>query len=153
MITQEGEIQIADEVYFQGCNITNAEVIQGDLVLCTLNDEEGISKIMTVDLENEMSELVLDHGKELYAFDLERIPGGGEDYFFILHLSNGLELIDPINKKSYNLRMDKNENFGVCKSVATSLIDDEDPDRGFWLANIDNTNPFAPEIKVFDFNA
>ena len=77
----------------------------------------------------------------------------GEDNFFILHLNTGLELIDPSNKKAYNLRMDANENFGVCRSVATSLIDDEDPDRGFWLANIDNTNPFAPEIKVFDFNS
>ena len=61
-------------------------------------------------------------------------------------------LVDPNNKKTYNLRMDQNENFGTCRSVATCLIDDEDPDRGFWLANIDNTNPFAPEIKVFDFN-
>ena len=153
MITQEGEIQIVDEAYFKGCNITNAEIIQGDLILCTLNDEDGISKIMTVNVEDETCDLVIDHGKELYAFDLEKVPGGEEDYFFILHLSSGLDLIDPINKKSYNLRMDKNENFGVCRSVATSLIDDEDPDRGFWLANIDNTNPFAPEIKVFDFNA
>ena len=77
----------------------------------------------------------------------------GEDIFFILHSSTGLELIDPSNKKEYNLRMDANENFAVCRSVATSLINDEDPDRGFWLANIDNTNPFVPEIKVFDFNS
>ena len=48
--------------------------------------------------------------------------------------------------------MDKNETYAVCKSVTTSLIDEDDPDRGFWLANIDNTNPFAPEIKCFDFN-
>ena len=53
MITQEGEIQIADEAYFQGCNITNAEIIQGDLILCTLNDEDGISKIMMVNIEDE----------------------------------------------------------------------------------------------------
>ena len=108
---------------------------------------------MTVNVEDETTDMIIDHGKELYAFDLDKVPGGGEDYFFILHLSSGLELIDPINKKSFNLRMDNNENFGVCRSVATTLIDDEDPDRGFWLANIDNTNPFAPEIKVFDFNA
>ena len=122
-------------------------------MLCTVNDDKGISKIMTVDVEKSVTELVIDHGKEIFAFDLERVPVVGEDVYFILHISTGLELVDPINKKSYNLRMDQNENFGVCRSVATSLIDDADPDRGFWLANIDNTNPFAPEIKVFDFNA
>ena len=121
-------------------------------MICSLNDEEGISKIMMVDVENEMSEVVIDHGKDLYAFDIEKMPCSGEHNFFILHLSTGLELVDPNNKKTYNLRMDQNENFGTCRSVATCLIDDEDPDRGFWLANIDNTNPFAPEIKVFDFN-
>ena len=152
MLTAEGEIQIAEEAFFKGCNVTNAEIIQGELLICSLNDEEGISKIMMVDVENEMSEVVIDHGKDLYAFDIEKMPCSGEHNFFILHLSTGLELVDPNNKKTYNLRMDKNENFGTCRSVATCLIDDEDPDRGFWLANIDNTNPFAPEIKVFDFN-
>lgn len=153
MLTAEGELQIADESYFKGCNVTNCEVIVGDLLLCALNDEDGISKIMTLNVEDESVDIVIDHGKEVYAFDLERVPGGGENVFFILHLNTGLELIDPMSKKSYNLRMDKNENYGVCRSVTTSLIDDEDPDRGFWLANIDNTNPFAPEIKVFDFNS
>ena len=108
---------------------------------------------MSVNIEDETVDLVLDHGKELYAFDLERMPTGEEDCFFILHLSTGLDLIDPINKKRYNLRIDNNENFGVCRSVATARIDDEDPDQGFWLANIDNTNPFAPEIKDFDFDS
>ena len=108
---------------------------------------------MTVDVEEDKTELIIDHERSIYAFDLEKVPMSGEDIFFILHLNTGLELIDLSNKKEYSLRMDSNENFGVCRSVATSLINDEDPDRGFWLANIDNTNPFAPEIKVFDFNS
>ena len=136
MITTEGDIQIADEVFFKGCNVTNCEVIEGDLMLCTLNDEDGISKLMTVNVETEEVDLVLEQGKDLFAFDLEKVPCSGEDHFFILHQNTGLDLIDPINKKSYNLRLDKNENYGVCKSVTTRLIDDEDPDRGFWLANI-----------------
>lgn len=61
-------------------------------------------------------------------------------------------MIDPMNKKIYNLRRDENSNFNVCRSVATALIDAKEEDRGFWMANIDNTNPFSPEIKVFDFN-
>ena len=60
MITTEGDLQTADEVYFKGCNVTNAEVIQGDILLCTLNDEEGVSKIMTVDIENEEVDLVIE---------------------------------------------------------------------------------------------
>ena len=58
MITAEGEIQTADEAYFKGCNVTNCEIIQGDLVICTLNDEEGTSKIMTVNVETEEVDLV-----------------------------------------------------------------------------------------------
>ena len=34
-----------------------------------------------------------------------------------------------------------------------SVIDDEDEDRGFWMANIDNSNAFSPEIRVFDFDS
>ena len=107
---------------------------------------------MTVNVEEETCDLVLDQKENVYAFDLEKIPVTGEDVFFILHLGTGLYLIDPINKKSYNLRFDDNANFNTCRSVAITLIDEEDPDRGFWMANIDNTNPFSPEIKVFDFN-
>ena len=47
MLTADGELQIADDAYFKDCNVTNCEVIAGDLLLCALNDEEGISKIMT----------------------------------------------------------------------------------------------------------
>ena len=69
-----------------------------------------------------------------------------------MHEATGLYLIDPLNKKSYTLRYDANSNFNTCRSVATELIDGDDPERGFWMANIDNTNPFSPEIKVFDFD-
>lgn len=107
---------------------------------------------MTVDIDEETTELIIDQEKNCYSFDLQKIPGTGDDSFFILHQESGLYLIDYVNKKSYNLRIDNNANFSTCRSVATCLIDDDQEDRGFWMANIDNTNPFAPEIKVFDFN-
>ena len=152
MITADGEIQVTDDAFFKDCNVTNACIIKEDLLLCTLNDPEGISKIMTVDVDEETTELIIEKKENVYAFDLEKIPGTGEDVFFIMHSGQGLYLIDPINKKSYNLRYDDNSNFNTCRSVALALIDDENPESGFWMANIDNTNPFAPEIKVYDFD-
>ena len=53
MLMQTGEIQISDRTYFKGLNVTNCEVMEGNLLLCTLNDEKGISKIMTVDVEED----------------------------------------------------------------------------------------------------
>ena len=74
----------------------------------------------------------------MFAFDLKKVPGTGDNAYFILHTQKGLSLIDPDNKKSYELRYDDNTNFGTCKSIALTLIDDDEPERGFWLANIDN---------------
>merc|ERR1739848_810562 len=96
--------------------------------------------------------MIIDQKENLYSFDLQKVPGTGDDAYFILHQGNGLSLIDPMNKKSYSLRFDQHSNFNTCRSVATALIDDENEERGFWMANIDNTNPFMPEIKVFDFS-
>ena len=132
--------------------MTNAQIIKDDLLLCSINDQDGISKLMTVDVDEEKEELLIDAKEPKCAFDLQKIPGTGEDAYFVLHLANGLFLIDPLNKKSYTLRYDDNSNYDTCRSIATELIDDEDPERGFWMANIDNSNPFSPEIKVFDFD-
>ena len=107
---------------------------------------------MTVDVDEESIESIFERKDTIYAFDLEKIPGTGEDVFFIMHTGTGLDVIDPVNKKNYKLRYDDNANFNTCRSVALALIDDENPEAGFWMANIDNTNPFSPEIKVYDFD-
>ena len=107
---------------------------------------------MTVDVSKVLEpELIFDQNESLYAFDLDKIPGTGDDSYFILHSTYGLYLIDPMNKKSYILRYDDNSNANTCRSVAVVQIDDEDEERGFWLANIDSSS-FPPEIKVFDFD-
>ena len=154
MITAEGELQTTEDIFFKDCDVTNASIVKDDLLLCTLNDQTGVSKLMTVDVDEEKVEMIIDQKESLYSFDLQKVPGTGEDIYFILHQGNGLYLIDPLNKKSYNLRYDDCSNFATCRSVACELIDDTDKEneRGFWMANIDNTNPFSPEIKVFDFN-
>ena len=40
----------------------------------------------------------------------------------------------------------------MCRSIATALIDDKDPEKGFWLANIDNSDPLKPCVKIYDFD-
>ena len=107
---------------------------------------------LNVDSLCNLKELIIDQKESVYAFDLEKVPGTGDDAYFIMHTGKGLSLIDPANKKIYDLRFDDNTNYNMCQSISLTLVDDENPDRGFWLANIVNTNPFAPEIKVFDFN-
>ena len=85
MITAEGEFQTCDESFFKSCNVTNAQIIKADLLLCTINDKNGISKLVMIDIEANKSKLVIDQKEKYYSFDLEKIPGTGEDAFFILH--------------------------------------------------------------------
>ena len=48
MLSKDGVLQ-ASEQYFPGCNVSNVEKVQDEKVIVILNDEEGISKIYTVD--------------------------------------------------------------------------------------------------------
>ena len=45
---------------------------------------------MTVDVDEECTELIFEKKESQYAFDLEKIPGTGEDVFFIMHTGAGL---------------------------------------------------------------
>ena len=149
-------MEITEDEFFKGCNVGNAALIKDGYLLCALNDEDGISKLMTVDLDadkDHKTELVLDQNEEFNSFDLDKVPGTGDDAYFILHQAQGLYLIDAINKMSYVLSYDDMDSANQsCRSVAVANIDDEDEERGFWLANIDNSNEETPEIKVFDFD-
>ena len=114
MLTNEGEMQATDDVFFKDNNVTNTAIIKDDLILCTVNDAEGISKLMTVDVDEETTELIIDQKESVYAYDLEKVPGTGDDAYFIMHTGKGLSLIDPANKKSYDLRFDDNTNYNMC---------------------------------------
>ena len=85
MLTSEGEFQSSENVYFKDCNVTNAAIIKDNLLLCTMNDQEGISKLMTVDVDEEVTELIIDQKENFYSFDLQKVPGTGDDAYFILH--------------------------------------------------------------------
>lgn len=43
-----------------GCNITNTCLINEELMLCALNDPEGISKILTVNIEDGTTDEIVD---------------------------------------------------------------------------------------------
>ena len=86
--------------------VTNAERIHGNQLLCSINDEQNIAKIVTVDIEDNLEDIIHDHEKELFAFDLVKCPMDLDESYFILHLSDGLYLIDPINDRIYLLRID-----------------------------------------------
>ena len=107
---------------------------------------------MSVNVQDKKEEIIEDHKKKIYAYDLVKVPMGPNENFFILHATDGLKLIDPINRRTFKLRQDQNKSFGVCKSVATSLIDEQNPGKGFWLANIDISDPSQPCVKCYAFN-
>ena len=71
----------------------------------------------------------------------------------MLHQAFGLHLVDESRKKLYTLSYDKNDSYGVTRSLAMTLKDDADPESGFWLAWLDNSNNFTIEVRVYDFNA
>ena len=63
---------------------------------------------MTVDVDKQKKErLIINWFDKHFTFDLQKIPGTGEDVYFILHYDTGLYLIDPLNHKSYSLRNDE----------------------------------------------
>ena len=121
-------------------------------MLCALNDEDGVSKILTVNITDGTTEEIIDQKEKIYTFDMEKVPGTEENYF-IIHQSTGLSLIEPSTKRISSLRIDSTPQFNTCNSVALTLINDEDPSEGFWLANIDNQIPNSPVISCFDFDA
>ena len=60
--------------------MTNAEVVKDDLVLVTLNDEEGLAKLMTIDTASEAVELILDQDDYSNSYDLDKVPSSDEDH-------------------------------------------------------------------------
>ena len=60
MVMAEGEIQRSPDVFFKDLDVTNAEIIKNDLLLCTINDQDGCSKLMTVEIEEEKTEVIIE---------------------------------------------------------------------------------------------
>ena len=72
--------------------------------------------------------------------------------FFVMHTGRGVMLINAEKRKTYVLAQNEQVNFNVCKSIAVQPKDAENPDEGFWLAQIDNGNGVQQMIKAFVFD-
>ena len=58
--------------------------------------------------------------------------------YFIMHSGKGLTLVNVQKGKTYDLAFNDQESFNVCRSIQVVEIDQNNPDNGFWLAQIDN---------------
>ena len=74
MLSQDGTLQ-SESKYFENCNVTNIELIKDDHVFVTLNDEEGLSSLYTIDTATEQKELVIDQDDYNNSFDMDKVPG------------------------------------------------------------------------------
>ena len=153
MLAQDGTLEY-EGVFLESNDVTNVERIKDDSVIVTLNDEEGLSRIETVDTGTNATELIIDQDDYNNSFDIDKVPGTTDEFpFYILHQASGLHIVDQLRKKLYTLSHEKNDSYNTCRSVALTLIDDQEPAQGFWMAWLDNSMNYKCEIKIYEFNA
>lgn len=94
-------------------------------------------------METFEEKVIIHPNGALYILDITKIPSGEEtNPYFILHTGKGISLINVANYKTYDLALNTQVNFNVCRSIDTALIDAEDPEQGFWFVQIDNGASF-----------
>ena len=59
MLAQDGTLEY-EGVFFENSNVTNCEKVKDDEIIITLNDEEGLSRIETIDTATNATGLVID---------------------------------------------------------------------------------------------
>ena len=112
--------------------------------------------MITLDIISEMQNVIMPPNEKYFdIMDMGRVPGTSKSNpYYILHASNGLLLVDIKNKRIYTLSPSEQENFAsVCRSICMMQIDQDDAEKGFWLAQIDNSDECDPVVKCFDFSA
>jgi len=122
------------ESYYDGQNVTNATVINEDELLLSLF-MEGRNKLVILNLDTKEEKVVIAPDQAVCFLDICKIPGNpGGGNFYILHTGKGIQLVDTETCKAYDLAVNEQTNFNVCKSICVQAIDPNDPDQGFWLA-------------------
>jgi len=104
-VTQSGDIIYSQRSYFDGCNVTNVQVLNKNLLFCTMMDGEGNGKMVTIDVVTEEQETIMPPNDKYFdIMDMGRVPGTDDEYpYFILHAAYGLLIVDITNKRIYNL--------------------------------------------------
>ena len=147
------------EVYYEGFNVTNSVFIDEDHMLVSLEHyeeetEDEWHKLVILDLDTREEKVVIEPEAAVNILDICRIPSGeDENPYFIMHTGKGLQLVNPVKRKSYDLAQNAQTNFNVCRSMSVVPIDPEDLDQGFWLCQIDNGASMQQVVKAFDFKA
>ena len=143
-VTPQGQLIYLMESYYEGFNVTNSVLLNEDEMLVSLEryeeDENGQEsswyKLVILDLDTRGEKIVIAPEAAVNILDICKIPCfGGEDEnpYFIMHTGKGLQLVNPSKLRSYDLAMNAQTNFNVCRSIAVIQIDPDDDDQGFWL--------------------
>ena len=91
------------ESFYEGHNVNNAVAINEDDLLVSLH-KKGWNKFIIFNLETKDEKIVIDEEDAYFALDIIKIPSSPAGApFFIAHTGKGLQLIDAVKKKSYNL--------------------------------------------------
>ena len=150
IITETGQFMYIMESHFAGSNVTNCVIINEDEVLCSIQDDE-VCKLVILHLDTKEEKIVIQPEREIYFLDIVAIPGISS--FFVMHTGRGIHLIDADHQKTYDLCHNEQNNFNVCRSLSVQQIDQEDPEQGFWIAQIDNGTAHQMQVKSFDFKS
>ena len=135
-IYEDGKVLYSQRVYYEGCNVTNVEFLEGMTIFATMHTPNGCDKMFTVDIVSEYEETIFEKEDSNYdIIDTGRIIGTDPNFpHFILHSQEGLLVVDIKNKKLYNLSNSAQDIPSVCRSICVMQIDQEDDSKGFWLA-------------------
>ena len=123
------------ESYYEGTNVINAKEINEDEMLLALCNE-GENKLVILNLDTREEKVVIKPDECVFILDMIKIPSNPN--FFALHTGKGITLINVVKCKTYELAFNTQSNFNVCHSLAITPIDNDDIQKGFWLAQIDS---------------
>lgn len=151
ILTEHGQFLYLMQSHFLDMSVTNCAIINEDEVLCSIQHQES-NQLVILNLETMEQKLIIEPTGALYILDITKIPSGdAANPYFILHTGKGISMVNVQNFKTYDLALNQQVNFNVCRSIDTTPIDPEDPDQGFWFVQIDNGSSIQMRIKAFDF--
>ena len=86
-------------MYYEGCNVTNVEWLEGMVIFATMHTPNGCDKMFTLDIVSEVEEVIFEKEDSNYdIIDTGRIIGTNTEFpHFILHSQEGLLIVDIKN--------------------------------------------------------
>ena len=154
IVTEEGQFMYCMESFFKGSNVTNCVIITVDEVLCSIQKEQE-NRLVIVNLETQTELTIINAENAVYYIDMAKIPHNeGDPAYYLMHSGRGISMLDSEKKTEYQLALNNQFNFNVCRSLSLQPVDSSDCDQGFWLAQIDNGMESAADkmhIQAYKF--